>query len=260
MKRRNGFTLIELLVVIAIIAILAAVLFPVFAQARDKARATSCLSNERQVATGLMLYAQDYDDMILPWLSRPGPAPKVRLWTSRIQPYLKNGGDTPANGVLACPSWNESRLKEASNAADCNGPGNIDAAFPPSELYSHYAIASPMATKTGDGSAANPFTQYAGSGWIRGSATPPEYYIGMASVQRPSDTAIVTEGVTLVKYFGASAANLILFGCEGANMHQGGGNLIFLDGHAKWVKGNPERVLAQNGAGQYYRKYFTYSE
>src|SRR5438270_1344093 len=62
MVRRNGFTLIELLVVIAIIAILAAILFPVFAQAREKARAASCLSNTKQIALALYMYVQDYDE------------------------------------------------------------------------------------------------------------------------------------------------------------------------------------------------------
>ena len=61
-NRRTGFTLIELLVVIAIIAILAAILFPVFAQAREKARQTSCLSNAKQLGLGISMYVQDYDE------------------------------------------------------------------------------------------------------------------------------------------------------------------------------------------------------
>src|SRR5438132_3273033 len=63
-RRHAGFTLIELLVVIAIIAILAAILFPVFAQARDKARQTACLSNLKQLSLGVLMYAQDYDEVL----------------------------------------------------------------------------------------------------------------------------------------------------------------------------------------------------
>src|SRR5689334_13663709 len=83
MHRRRGFTLIELLVVIAIIAILAAILFPVFAQVRENARAASCLSNQKQIGTAVMLYAQDYDDQIVPWLSRKitGQPTQERAWT-----------------------------------------------------------------------------------------------------------------------------------------------------------------------------------
>jgi prepilin-type N-terminal cleavage/methylation domain-containing protein/prepilin-type processing-associated H-X9-DG protein len=97
--QRRGFTLIELLVVIAIIAILAAILFPVFAQAREKARQTSCLSNLKQLGLGLMMYAQDYDEtypMNLFMGFEPGPC--VHLSQVAITPYIKN------IGIYKCPS------------------------------------------------------------------------------------------------------------------------------------------------------------
>ena len=100
MKRsRGGFTLIELLVVIAIIAILAAILFPVFAQAREAARKTACLSNGKQMALGMSMYSQDYDEM-LPrgWTSTGGPNNGARDWKDDIQPYVKN------KPVFNCPS------------------------------------------------------------------------------------------------------------------------------------------------------------
>src|SRR5918997_594162 len=73
-RKTGGFTLIELLVVIAIIAILAAILFPVFAQAREKARQTSCLSNLKQIGTASMMYVQDYDEAMFPAWYDAGPA------------------------------------------------------------------------------------------------------------------------------------------------------------------------------------------
>lgn len=106
----RGFTLIELLVVIAVIAILAAILFPVFAQAREAARKVSCLSNCRQMGTAVMMYAQDYDEMYpsCSWDTPPlGTAdndsrnPNYRTamsWPFKIQPYLKN------RQVFVCPS------------------------------------------------------------------------------------------------------------------------------------------------------------
>jgi prepilin-type N-terminal cleavage/methylation domain-containing protein len=93
MKKRNGFTLIELLVVIAIIAILAAILFPVFAQAREKARQTQCLNNLKQVGTGLLMYAQDYDNKVPLWCF--GQYYQV---ATRLQPYSKN------RQIFRCPS------------------------------------------------------------------------------------------------------------------------------------------------------------
>jgi prepilin-type N-terminal cleavage/methylation domain-containing protein/prepilin-type processing-associated H-X9-DG protein len=91
--RSRGFTLIELLVVIAIIAILAAILFPVFAKAREKARQSSCLSNVKQIGLGFMMYAQDYDETL-----PGGNVGGTGWWGNAIAPYVKN------TQILTCPS------------------------------------------------------------------------------------------------------------------------------------------------------------
>ncbi len=116
--KRRGFTLIELLVVIAIIAILAAILFPVFAQAREKARAVSCLSNCRQIGLGITMYVQDYDEIYCPYFSGYDPstgkygAPSY-YWPQLVAPYIQNangkgtGGQALASdlsGVFICPN------------------------------------------------------------------------------------------------------------------------------------------------------------
>ncbi|MCC6729820.1 MAG: DUF1559 domain-containing protein [Chthonomonadales bacterium] len=99
-KQGSAFTLIELLVVIAIIAILAAILFPVFASAREKARTTSCLSNTKQIALGHLMYWQDYDEVVAPhaWTSAAAFPDDQRYWPELIQPYTKNWP------ILRCPS------------------------------------------------------------------------------------------------------------------------------------------------------------
>jgi prepilin-type N-terminal cleavage/methylation domain-containing protein len=113
---KRGFTLIELLVVIAIIAILAAVLFPVFAQARAKARQTSCLSNMRQLGTSMRMYAQDFDDHhVYMWWE----------WHIPLYPYIKNWD------IFVCPqsSAPKPRLVEYTAADGCrandDAPGSL---------------------------------------------------------------------------------------------------------------------------------------
>lgn len=114
MKSKKGFTLIELLVVIAIIAILAAILFPVFAQAREKARAITCVSNLKQVGIGMMQYTQDNDEQF-PMLQYYDTLGNPLDWYTAIMPYIKNGTmETGAGGVKSslgrggiwhCPSF-----------------------------------------------------------------------------------------------------------------------------------------------------------
>src|SRR5947209_19553868 len=96
-RRKWGFTLIELLVVRAIIAILAAILFPVFAQAREKARMISCLSNTKQLGTAVIMYCQDYDETYSPNLYVLPPNLVYSFYDFHA-PYLKN------TGVMVCPS------------------------------------------------------------------------------------------------------------------------------------------------------------
>ena len=96
MQKKKGFTLIELLVVIAIIAILAAILFPVFARARENARRASCQSNKKQMALGFKQYIQDYDELYP--VATNGTAFTGTTWSNVLQPYLKS------QQIFQCPS------------------------------------------------------------------------------------------------------------------------------------------------------------
>src|SRR5687768_5682810 len=98
-RRKSGFTLIELLVVIAIIAILAAILFPVFSRARENARRASCQSNQKQISLGLIQYAQDYDERLPAYdiSQQVAPIPSV-YWHVLVQPYINSWQ------ILRCPS------------------------------------------------------------------------------------------------------------------------------------------------------------
>lgn len=116
----RGFTLIELLVVIAIIAILAAILFPVFAQAREKARATSCLSNLKQIALACQMYTDDYDatyppnylsTLPTPFWCDPMDSPAAQPnWWSELMPYVKN------QQIFVCPSATNTQYVEPGHA------------------------------------------------------------------------------------------------------------------------------------------------
>ncbi len=136
-NHHHAFTLIELLVVIAIIAILAAILFPVFAQAREKARTISCLSNCRQIGLGVMMYVQDYDERFCPYFSGYDPAnnhyyaPSL-YWPQLVSPYIQRaagngqGGQSlvaDLSGVFICPDTTAPTAAQQKSA--CGGYGNI---------------------------------------------------------------------------------------------------------------------------------------
>ncbi|HCU38741.1 MAG TPA: hypothetical protein DGT21_25995 [Armatimonadetes bacterium] len=113
---KRGFTLIELLVVIAIIAILAAILFPVFARAREKARQSNCLSNSKQIMLAILMYAQDYDETLC--YGQHDDAGGARAWNLVVEPYVKNAQ------VFRCPSkpeqargygWNYNNMPYRTN-------------------------------------------------------------------------------------------------------------------------------------------------
>jgi len=127
---RRGFTLIELLVVIAIIAILAAILFPVFAKAREKARQSSCLSNVKQMELACLQYAQDYDEILPRYADHYCGTGGRKMWYQVIEPYCKN------TQIFYCPSAPGSFLSIAvgsSHVAQCgtaHGLGLAHMQFP----------------------------------------------------------------------------------------------------------------------------------
>ena len=203
--QRRGFTLIELLVVIAIIAILAAILFPVFAKAREKARQSSCLSNVKQLALASLQYAQDYDEM-LPASYKAGPP---SYWTLSISPYIKNTqifycpslsglSDTAWSGSQMAYGWNYNYLTYAvpGRAAGYNLP-----------TASLGTVQSPAETvMLGDGPACANMTA--------GTLYYPDIYPG---------SRINAMGY-VIGYSGAYFPNL---------RHNDLANIAFVDGHAK---------------------------
>jgi prepilin-type N-terminal cleavage/methylation domain-containing protein/prepilin-type processing-associated H-X9-DG protein len=119
-RRLSGFTLIELLVVIAIIAILAAILFPVFARARESARTSACNSNVRQLGLAAHMYAQDYDE-ILPFdhYACNSPSPSHSMLISQILPYIKN------SQIFFCPSAQKMGLADIVGSDGNFNSGNV---------------------------------------------------------------------------------------------------------------------------------------
>lgn len=225
-SRSHAFTLIELLVVIAIIAILAAILFPVFAQAREKARQTSCLSNARQIGLGGAMYTQDYDEIIVPtWLVYSYDPFDEPLWPRLIQPYLKN------TQILSCPSnaQNTRYTPQPPGWEDLDALGlwgifgaygrnacvaNHDAALAGVVEPANSVLFSETLTK------AAKFPTRPNLGW----------YLAFWHDPTPEgDTLCPYEQSEANRWYGEN-------GAPPADWHNGGANVAFFDGHAKWYK------------------------
>jgi prepilin-type N-terminal cleavage/methylation domain-containing protein len=171
-QRNSAFTLIELLVVIAIIAILAAILFPVFAQARERARAISCVSNMKQAGLALVMYVQDYDETVPPMFPEnpaiKGGTVNITPLESLLEPYTKN------TGMWGCPSG-----KKFSNY----GTGDLwDGSFAGANGKTRsYVYVGPINTRQAGGQDNN--TGMAGI--MQWGGKPP---VSLAAMDAPADT------------------------------------------------------------------------
>lgn len=226
----RGFTLIELLVVVAVIAILAAILFPVFSRAREMARKATCASNIKQLCLGLMMYAQDHDERLCPqgyytpitqvppggwWFTIPAQGVGLWFWQQIAESYVKS------YGISRCPS---SLIGEGT---------------PP--LRGHYGanahLVNPSWGQTGDGNR-------------------PPYFL--AEIPRPSETYLVFDcgadqmsyryatQPAATKYYipgwpGNSAINWATVCVDDAlkGRHMGGVNVGYVDGHVRWLRAEP---------------------
>jgi len=207
--KKRGFTLIELLVVIAIIAILAAILFPVFAKAREKARQSSCSSNLKQISLAIIQYTQDYDER-MPWSSGYA-APSTMYqrngeWFFSCEPYMKNAQ------ISDCPS-------AASGGFNSGGVWSYNDTALPAQ-YQRMVV------------------EYARN--IRMTNQP------LALINEPAVTVLMTEGTAnYMRWHCPNAAASTACYKTGTNLtnytwtntrHNDGANYSFVDGHVKWAK------------------------
>jgi len=244
-RKHTGFTLIELLVVIAIIAILAAILFPVFAQARESARKASCLSNCKQIGLAMQLYAQDYDEMLPGWPD-PQRHPLARDWNTwaivvpLLQAYNKS------QNIWICPSG-------PKTTAYLGGPKGA-------QTYVHYGYNEYIYNTA---HAVSP--KYAGN--FNSLAALGGTQAGVSNIVVVSDCVGATNGGALGIFndwgnydnikipgdppgFGMQRikyADGFVNGKSGSMRHSGGSNMVFADSHAKFVQGN--KMTGSYGTG-----------
>lgn len=218
-RDRRGFTLIELLVVIAIIAILAAILFPVFAKAREKARQTACLSNMKQIGLGMMMYMDDYDGVYPPhYTTNPaGSSGPYSAWPQMVYAYIKN------SQIFVCP--------DRSDLTPMTDPGALTAtAYSQAQTQVTYGMNYWLdsyyykdATESGIALPAETvwFAENAPTGATRGSYL---VYAPFYEYNFPTSAAYGINPPHPPAY-----ASLV-------DRHTGGLNITWADGHAKWMR------------------------
>lgn len=237
---RRGFTLIELLVVIAIIAILAAILFPVFAQAREKARAAACLSNSKQIAIAVAMYTQDYDETLPNQYNLYNPA-ALEWWTDLLHIYTKN------YAVFACPSDPDLPIVHY-NTTQTYGSGGFGYNFNLGGSYGSAGYVYPAKALSEIVDSAGTFciaegAQLGYSGtknvyttdnlnpqtWQKYEINSTSYQIYPPSGWNPTDAqSKSTTTWYTIKIGNANDAR------RPVPRHNGGLNVVYCDGHAKW--------------------------
>jgi prepilin-type N-terminal cleavage/methylation domain-containing protein/prepilin-type processing-associated H-X9-DG protein len=213
--QRRAFTLIELLVVIAIIAILAAILFPVFAQAREKARQTSCASNLKQLGLGAMMYMQDYDQRYVPWYG--DGYPRGKGWSSILTPYVKN------EQMYSCPSDGIKRGTPANPKRSYTMNGDW---YSPDQR----GLSRSYTTDKGTGPPLG--------GYSESEVEQPAMTIMFCDRWSPGNLLYTTD-VSV----SATECHLHVGATHGGfNNHMDGSNFVMADGHTKWLKWTTENM------------------